>query len=262
MARAAAQFQRRMKQLRTASARFSVAEQARQEGNILLASRIYVHYASRRGDSIGAEAKRRLGALAEEARIKLSDLDAKLAKEETSYSPGELMGRDGLPPSWEDAVVLAFKEYNQLADDYSSVPAVKSELKKHVAAARRRPYFAAVLNEPKAKILWQMGQQHEHADQSCCAYWVYKQAAGLMPAPSALRASDRFSAMEEDPQLVASAKACRELRQCHDLYNLAEKIATHRPARAKELFTQIVQRAPQESEIHGAARKRVEEMSR
>jgi hypothetical protein len=262
MARAAAEFQQKMKELQTASAKFSVAERACQEGDILLASRIYVHYASGRDDAVGVEAKRRLSELAEEARKKLGDLDAKLAREEASYSPGELLGRDGLPPPWEEAVARAFVDYNKLADDYSSVPAVKSELKKHLAAQRLRPHVAAVLNEPKAATLWQMGQRHEHDSQSCCAYWVYKQAADLLPAPSAVRASHRFAEMDEDPQLVASAKACRELRECHDLYNLAEKIVPHRPARAKELFAQIVQRTPRESEIHGAARKRVEEMSR
>lgn len=262
MARAAVEYRRKMNELRTASAKFSIAEQARQEGNILLASRIYKYYASRRNGGIGVEAKQRLGELADEARRKLSELDAKLAKEEASFSPSELLGRNGLSPAWEETVALAFEEYNKLADDYSSVPAVKSELKKHVAAKRRQPYLAAVLNEPKAHTLWQLGQQHEHDGQSCCAYWVYKQAAGLAPAPSAVRASDHFSEMEEDPQLVAAAKACRELRQCHDLYNLAEKIAPHRPDRAKELFTQIVGRAPEESEIHKAARKRVDEMSR
>jgi hypothetical protein len=160
----------------------------------------------------------------------------------------------------EKLVVEAFQEYDQVARPYGGVPAVKSELKKHVAKQRRRDEFAAVLNEPEAKILWEEGQQHERENQQCCAYWVYKQAARLKAARSAALARRRLAEMEEDRGIVASAEACRDLQECHRIYNRAEMLSKHKQEKAKELFAQVVDRAPAESEVHRAALAHLEEI--
>ena len=66
--------------------------------------------------------------------------------------------------------------------------------------------------------------------------------------------------MEEDPEIVASAAACRELQECHKIFSRAEKLSKLRQARAKELFAQIVERAPEDSELHRAALLHIQEL--
>ena len=68
--------------------------------------------------------------------------------------------------------------------------------------------------------------------------------------------------MKQDPRIVASAEACRELQQCHKIYNRAKKLISPRPTRAKELFAQIVARAPEDSQLYRAARAHLDEMQR
>lgn len=70
-----------------------------------------------------------------------------------------------------------------------------------------------MLNESKARELWEVAQQHEEAEAPCCAFWAYRDAAKLAPAPSAERAGQRLAQMQQDPQIVASAEACRQLQE-------------------------------------------------
>lgn len=268
MARAFAEARQRdlLEQASTAAARLAAADRAYKEGDIRVASGIYVRMALRRAtDPATAEAKQRaqqrLAELAEEARQKLKEIDATLEEEGTFLSPGELFGAQGeLPAQWVDRVTEAFQQYDRLADDYGGVPEAKGQIRAHIAKQRRRPEFAATLNEPEAKALWELAQQHEAEDHQCCAYWVYRQAARLTPAPSARRASDRLAEMEQDPQIVAAAETCRRLQQCHKIYNRAERLIELRPQRAKELFQEIIALAPEDSEVYRAARMRMQQM--
>ena len=115
-----------------------------------------------------------------------------------------------------------------------------------------------VLNEPEANELWKLGQQYEQKDERCCAYQVYERAALLTPAPSAELAAEQFAKMKENPEIVRSTKLCRELEWCHRTYRLAERLAKVKPRKAKMLFAQIVRRAPEASEVHRAARMRIQ----
>ena len=157
--------------------------------------------------------------------------------------------------------MAAFREYDQLVAEYGGVPAVKRELTAHLRKQRHRSEFAAVLDEPRAKALLDMAEQHEREDQPCCAYWAYKDAAKLASTPSGQLARDRFVEMEQDPEVVASAEACRELQECHKLYDRAERLAKARPEKAKDLFAQITERAPRDSTIWLAAHARFQAMS-
>jgi hypothetical protein len=269
MARAAveAQQMRLLQELATDALRLNTADRLYNEGDVRVASRMYVRLALSRPANLNTVAARqRLAKLADEAREKLKEIDGQLAVEERILSPSDSFGPDG-PPTPEQLaarqeaqVTAAFDQYDELAEQYSGVPAVSREIKTHVAKRRARPEFAMVLNEPEAKVLWESGQEHENDDHLCCAYWVYKRAARLVPAPSAERARARLAEMEKDPQIVASAETCRELQICHKIYNRAQKLAKVKPARAKELFAEIVGRAPEDSEVYRAAREHVEQM--
>ena len=247
-----------MKKAATATARLDVAEKAYQEGDLRVASRIYLRLAlSRSNVPATAEAKSRLKQLAEEARTKLDAIDEKLTADGSVSSPG-----DQQTPSkqWTDQVTEAFREYKQLEDNYEDVPVVNREIRSRVGKQRRRPEIAAVLNEPEAASLLEVARQHEKNNEHCCAYWVHERASKLLPAPSAQIASDRFAEMKQDADAVAGAKSCRDVRECHVIYRRAEMLLDKRPTRAKELFSEIVSRTPEDSEIHRAALKHVEKL--
>lgn len=252
------------KKLADDSSRLKAADEAYESGDVMLASRIYVSIAlSRQTTSASAQARQRLDQLAADARQKLEAIDVGLSAALAGMSPSESLGlnmpHDGAATEggWSDLVTEAFDRYEQLAEDYGGVPTVKRELKSRIAKQRRRPEFARVLQEPEASTLLELARQHERDDHGCCAYWVYKEAARLLPAPSARLAQERFEAMQQDPQVVAAAEKCRQLQACHRLYRRAEMLAELRPVRAKELFGEIVRLAPADSEVGRAAQERL-----
>lgn len=243
------------------SNRLDRAERFYKSGEIVVASRLYASVArSRPKTTMTEKARRCLDDLAEEARDKLGKIDATLSEQSQAISPGERFNAQRWPDGWQDAVTAAFQQYNQIVKDYRAVPAVKNELRLHVSKQRREREYAAVLNEPEAKTLWDLAKQHEQEDEACCAYWVYQRASKLRPAPSAQQASDRLAQMQQDSNLVAAAERCREMQQCHKIYRLADRLVRSKPERARELFAEIVQRSPQDSEIHRDARERIEDI--
>jgi hypothetical protein len=243
-----------MKKAITALARLNAAEQAYKEGDVRVATRMYVALArsSPRNDAT-VEARRRLDVLAGEARQKLEELEAELIQGQEELSPGE----ESFTARWGELVRQTFEGYDQLSEDYGGVPAVKRELRSHIARKRHQPEYAKVLNEPKAAELWELGQEHERDDHECCAYWVYREATKLKHAPSTRLAQLRLAEMERDPQIRVAAKACLDLQECHKMYKSAERIIHTNPERARHLFAQITDRAPQDSELHRAAREHV-----
>jgi hypothetical protein len=134
---------------------------------------------------------------------------------------------------------------------------VSKKLKSNIKIQRRRPEIAVVLNEPEAKTLYDAGRQHETDGHACCAYWAYRQSAQLAPAPSARKAQDRVDTLEKDPETMAAARTCRELQHCHQLYASAERLITDKPDRARELFAEILDHAPSDSEVHRAAKEQL-----
>ena len=248
-----------MKEALNSAARLAAAETAYQQGDIRVANRMFASVArSRPTTSFTLTARKRLVQLSDEALQKLKDVDEQLAKEASAFSTSEKMGFDGpLPPLWKKTVTVAFADYEQLCEQYESVRSIRGQLKTHVAQKRRRPEHAAVLNEANAAALCEVARQHERDQQACCAYWAYKEAAQLAPAPAARLAAEQLARMEQDPQLLTSAEACRQLQQCHALYNRAESLVKTWPSRALELHSQIIEAAPPDSEIYRAAEKRI-----
>ena len=169
------------------------------------------------------------------------------------------MEQQGEASAGADSRILAiFCEYDRLITQYGELPAVGTEIKAHVAKLRHQPEYAVILNEPAATALWKRGRQYERDDHLCCAYWAYKAAAELLPAPSAVLASNRFADLAKDPQVVAAAESCRELKWCHQAYLRAERLLKVKPESAKEVFAEIVRRAPEDSEVYLAAKRQIQ----
>ena len=260
-AAAAARMAQVVRDMRTGAARLAAADRLYGEGNIRVASMIYARVAlARPRTPVTDEARKRMDKLAEEARRQLQAIDTKLPPGSSSpgRSPGEVDGPAALS---EEEVLAAFQEYDELAERYERVPSAKREIKSRIVEQRRRPELAAVLKEPEARALWQLGQQHERDDQACCAFWVYGKAARLLPAPSAKVAQQRLTEMKRDSRCVAAAEACRELQHCHALYDAAQKVASYRPDRAKALYAQVMQRAPKDSEVYRGASQQLRELN-
>jgi hypothetical protein len=199
--------------------------------------------------------------LAKEAQGKLADIDQRLAQRTASVSAGAFFSVADWPPGWQEAVSEAFQQYDKIVDDYGAIPTSRRELRTHVQQQRRRPEYAAALNEPEARTLLELAQEHESQDHACCAYWVYQQGARLVPAPSAQEARSQLTAMQKDPAIRAAAEVCRELQWCHRTYNIADKLSELAPDRAQELFAQVVQRSPADAPVHLAAQARLQSLA-
>jgi hypothetical protein len=252
-AAAEAQAARLMREIANAAQRLQAGDRAYQEGDVRLAGRIYVGLAgSRRPDPITLQARERLTRLAHMAREELDQVDAKLVP--TPRMPDGSAHAPSPDPLPADRVQEAFQDYDEILAKYANVPLAKREITAHVARQRRQPQYAAVLNEQRASQLLELAQHHEQCEELCCAYWVYQDAARLVPAPSALEARARFDCLAADPELIRSAQVCRELRWCHSAFERAEMLVKVKPETARDLYGEILRRAPEDSEIHRAAR--------
>jgi hypothetical protein len=269
----------------TDAKRLAAADQTLARGDVRVACLIYARVASARPLNPSSEAaKLKISELQSEAKKKLEELDSQLMSSERSLaiggaSPGKAvtvriaemvrgeaesardvfvaLSEDAASSVQKDRVLSIFREYDRLVDTYGDLPGVGSQIRGHVTRLRRQPEYASVLNESAAAKLWEAGQSHERDDQLCCAYWVYKRAAELAPAPSAMLARFRFTEMEQDPKVVAAAETCRELKWCHQAYLRAERLQDVKPEKAAEVFAEIVRRAPEDSEVYRAAKEHI-----
>jgi hypothetical protein len=232
-----------------AQARLNAAEDAYKQGEIRVATRI-LGSVTKPGtpDKIRMQAMKRLGELGDEANQKLREIETGFEKQRAELSPGDV----SYATRWPELVRDLFKKYDHLTDDYGEVPRTGHEIEETIARKRLQTEYATVLNEPRSAALWQLGQKHEQQDHACCAYWVYKEAVRLVPAPSALLAQRRLEVMEQDSQLREAAEACRSLQECHRMYRAAEQILASNPERARRLLTQIIEKAPSDSELYRA----------
>jgi len=252
-AAAQAQMARMLRELATDAQRLAGGDRAYQQGDISVASGIYVRLAgSRRPNPITLQARERLNGLAQEARNRLRAVDAMLLPATVSADDSALTSEPRPIPA--DKVIQAFQDYEDIVTKYDGVPAVKREIASHVARQRQNPEYAAVLNEAEAKQLLELAREHEQRQELCCAYWVYRDAARLNPAPSALQARERFNTLAKDPETVRAAEICRELRWCHKAFQHAEMLAKVTPEKARRVYGEILDRAPEDSEIYRAAR--------
>ncbi len=253
-AAAAQRMARIMKEAQSDAARLEIADKARQENDIETACRIYLSVAGSRLQTPAKQlAQQRLADLQQEARGKLDEVESRLA-ELGDHSPSDQ--NEGAA----DQLRQAIDQFEALARLYQRVPKIGREMRNALSKRMRDPAVRAVTLEPEAERLWQVGQQLEAEGQSCCAFQVYEEGARLLPAPSGLLAADRLAEMNGDATLVAAAEACRNLQWCHKTFDLAQQVARVKPERARELFEQVVARAPADSKVHVAARQQIADL--
>jgi hypothetical protein len=237
-----------MREAQSDSARLAIADQAREKGELNIASRMYLKLASNRVPTPArAEAQKRLDTIREDTRKQLDDLIQRLADVD-NVSPSEQM-----PPESADRVKTCISELEELAEQVGRVPEVGREVKSALAQNKAKPHVRAVLDEPDAKQLWDEGQALEGKGQVCCAFLLYEEAARLSPAPSALVAERRLAELKADPAQVEAAEACRVMQWCHQQYRLAERVARVTPERARDMYAKIVERSPDGSPVRAAA---------
>jgi hypothetical protein len=245
-ARAAALMREAEKNAAVAEVRMAVADRLRDEGDIATAARIYVKLAVSKKSSAHAEAARdRLSQLGDEAKAKLAELDGQLA------SIGQ--GDDGQQTSAERFAEIreVFDRYEEASRQYGGLPGREGvTVRGHVKRQGAKPEFRAALNEPGASALWQRGQELEADDAACCAFCLYEEALQLLPAPSAIKAQDRLAEMKKDPQAVEAARNCQEVQWCLKTFERAERLAKVRKDRARELFQEVLAKAPRDSRVY------------
>ncbi len=213
--------------------RMTYADQARKQGKPRLAATLYLRVAlARPRDKNNAAAKNALKSMAAEGRAEMKKADDLLAKNE---------------------IVEAFEKLDYLVWAYEDVPEFNHEIANHVSKLHHESRYQAVLNEQSAADLFAQAQKQEQDDERCCAYWTYEEAAKLTPAPSAIKAAERFDAMQQDPEVVAEAEECRTLRECHHTFHTAELLEKSLPEKAESLFKEILSKSPRDSEVHRCA---------
>jgi hypothetical protein len=215
--------------------RMQYADQARKQGKPRLAATLYLRVAlARPKDKNNAAAKNALKAMAKEGQAEMQKAD-------------ELLD--------QNKIVEAFEKLDYLAWAYEDVPEFNREIEDHVAKLHHESRYQAVLNEKPAADLLAEAQKHEQEDERCCAYWTYQEAAKLAPAPSAIKAAERFESMAKDPEIVVEAEECRTLRECHQTFHTAELLEKSLPEKAELLFNEILTKSPRDSEVHRCAKE-------
>jgi hypothetical protein len=233
-----------LKQSQTDESRLEAADIARDEEQILTASKIYLRLSLSEG-SVRDTARQRLEQLQSDGRDRLASIDQRL---------------DSASETDVETVLGALDEYEKLSRQFAKVPKINYEILKQLSRQRRSPEYAAVLKEPEAAELVATAKKHEETGQLCCAVLVYEEAAKRAPAPSAVVAKRRMEELLQEPEIVKATENCRNLQWCHQRFSLAERLAKVRPQRARQMFAEIVQRAPEDSEIYESARQQVDEL--
>ena len=247
---------RLLKDAQTDATKLKYADQARTEGDLQAACRIYVRLAgTRAANPATAVARQRLAELQQEARQKLADVQAGLAQLD-AVSPSEQTASE-----WNQQLVAYVSDFDDLAKQYRWVPQVGRDIKSSLRKQKQRPRVQSVLREPDAKRLWDLGQELEGKGQVCCAFQAYKKAIRHLPAPSARIARKRLDQLKSDPANIAAAEDCRTLQWCHKKYKLAMLVVQANPRQARVLFEQIVDKSPADSPVHEAAQSQISRLN-
>lgn len=209
--------------------RMVYADRARKEGKPRTAAMLYLRVALQvPKDKHNGQAKAALKAMAKDGEAELKKADDLLAK---------------------NRIEEAFEKFDYLEWAYEEVPVINSKIKSHVTKLRHDERYESVLNEKPAALLVAEAQKQERDDARCCAYWLYEEAAKYAPAPSAIKAAERFASMRKDPRIVAEAEECRVLQECEKKFHSAELLEKTLPNQAATLFKEILTKAPQGSEV-------------
>lgn len=223
--------------------RMFYAARARKEGKMRLAATLYLRVALQRPrDKHADAAKKALSEMAEQGRAELKAADKMLANDKITDDK-----------ITDDKITEAFEKIDYLAWAYVDVPRFNEEIAAHAKKLHREPHYQAVLNEPKAHELVELAEQHEQDDEKCCAYLAYEEAAKLVPAASAEKALARLEELRKDPRIPIEAQECRQIHEGLHKFHSAELLKKSVPGRAEEVFAEIVEKTPRESEVHRCA---------
>jgi hypothetical protein len=213
--------------------RMFYAARARTDGKMRLAATLYLRVALQRPkDKHAGAAKKALLEMATEGRAEMKAADTLLS---------------------QDKIAEAFEKIDYLAWAYVDVPRFNEEIAAHATKLHHEPRYQAVLNEPKAQALVEQAEQHEQDHEQCCAYLAYEEAAKLVPAKSAKKAAARLAEMRKDPRIAIDAEECRQIMTGLHRFQSAELLKKSTPGRAEEIFAQIVEKTPRDSEVHRCA---------
>lgn len=231
--------------------RLAMADKLRDSGDVGAAAAIYLRLAGLRTKTKTVLAAReRFIEMREQGTKKLAEIDAVLTQRNQSSGNSQ-------DDAYNKVIHDAFAQYRKLELQYAKVPGIGSKIRSHVNKQRRTPEFAAVLNEPEAKELFQLGRELEAKGQICCAFHLYEEAKQVRHAPSAQFAAERYAALRRDPEVVASAKTCADLQWCHTEFDRATRMVSINPRKAQSMFKEIVARAPADSKVHLEARRKL-----
>jgi hypothetical protein len=253
---------------------WSLAQEAEKSGDLRVAARMYERVAlSRPRTNVTAAAQQRLTQIQAAAQSKFDRMEDRLASlarkgkakgKAHSDSQNVPYGLRSVPSASQiaqadvDEVTRLFAELDNLILEYAGVDSIENKFQQRVDRLRRQEPFTAVLQEPAASQLWQLGQTHEQQQQLCCAFLAYEQAAKLAPAPSGEKAKARARELQETNQsLVAEVRACLALQLCHEKYRRAMALKETLPERAREYLAEIIERAAPDTTVHKAAREQI-----
>jgi hypothetical protein len=252
---------------------WSLAQESEKSGDIRVAARMYERVAlSRPRTNVTTAAQQRLTQIQAAAQSKLDRMDDRLASlarkakakgtapsdsKNVPYGLQSVSSASQITGTDAEEVTRLFAEADNLILEYAGVDSIEKKLTQRVDRLRRQEPFAAVLQEPAAGQLWELGQKHEQ-QQLCCAFLAYEQAAKLAPAPSGEKAKARARELQEtNPSLVAEVRACLALQLCHEKYRRAMALKETLPERAREYLAEIIERAAPDTTIHKAAREQI-----
>ena len=232
-----------------------LAKEHEQGGDLATASRLYQRVSLRRpANETNKEAQQRLEKIQEGPFATLAALEEQLQKLKPKGSAFKTTGPLSVDVA---AVTQVFDALDKLLLEFAAVATVEGRIADRMKTLRNDPLFAAVLQEPAAAELWEMGQEHEKNQQACCAVLVYEQAASFLPAASAKLARTRLATLTKDPLVKKEVEQCRVLQLCHAKFREAEQVKTSNPTKAREHLARILELAPQDTTIHKAAREQI-----
>ncbi len=260
---------RLMRHALTDARRLDAADTTRSEGEVGVATRIYLRLAlGARHPDVRTAAKERLEELTAECDEKIAEVGHQLAQAlEAAHPSAEIFsftkGEEALPSgeSPSEIIIDAFDSYQELVQQYGYLPNKGREVRSWLARERAKPEYAVVLNEEEALDWWLEGQEYEESNELCCAYHMYERGTRLLPAPSAVAASARLESMRENPTIVEAARRCAELQWCDVMYTRAARLLEVRPERAHELYVAITHRAPDDSPVYEAAQEAIDSLA-
>lgn len=232
-----------------------LAKEYEQGGDLATASRLYQRISLRRpANETNKQAQERLEQIQVAPFATLAALDEQLQKLKPKGSAFRQTG----PVSLDAATVTqVFEALDKLQLEFAAVATVESRIADRIRTLRNDPLFAAVLQEPSAAELWEMGQEYERNQQACCAVLAYEQAASFLPAASAKQARSRLVTLTKDPAVTKEVEKCRVLQVCHAKFREAEQVKATNPNKAREHLARILELAPQDTTIHKAAREQI-----